>query len=112
VQRRGCGRRSVVAFILFALGWIGGGDAKLAAVTALWFGADHAGAYLIYTALLGGAVTLGLLQWRLLTLPSWLGSRSWIARLHSERSGIPYGVAMALAGLIVFPHTHWMTTIV
>ena len=31
----------VCAFIFFALGWIGGGDAKLAAVTALWFGADH-----------------------------------------------------------------------
>src|SRR5258708_10452606 len=28
----------VVAFILFSQGWIGGGDAKLAAATALWLG--------------------------------------------------------------------------
>src|SRR5207247_6284366 len=28
----------VVSFICFARGWIGGGDAKLAAATALWFG--------------------------------------------------------------------------
>ena len=28
----------VVAFIFFSQGWIGGGDAKLAAATALWFG--------------------------------------------------------------------------
>src|SRR5476651_80801 len=43
----------VFALIFFALGWIGGGDAKLATVTALWFGTDHTAAYLIYTALLG-----------------------------------------------------------
>lgn len=101
----------IVAFILFALGWIGGGDAKLAAVTALWFGADHTAAYLLYTALLGGLFTLGLLQFRILTLPDRLQKRSWIARLHSQRSGVPYGVAMALAALIVFPQTRWMSTI-
>ncbi|MHA1548407.1 MAG: A24 family peptidase, partial [Alphaproteobacteria bacterium] len=28
----------VITFTLFSLGWIGGGDAKLAAVVALWFG--------------------------------------------------------------------------
>ena len=31
----------VVAFGCFAFGWIGGGDAKVAAATALWFGFDH-----------------------------------------------------------------------
>jgi prepilin peptidase CpaA len=101
----------VVSFIFFAFGWIGGGDAKFAAVTALWFGADHTAAYLIYMALLGGAFTLGLLQFRMMTLPAWLGNRSWIARLHSQGSGIPYGVTMALAALIVFPETRWMIAI-
>jgi prepilin peptidase CpaA len=97
------------AFIFFTLGWIGGGDAKLAAVTALWFGADHTPAYLIYTTLLGGAFTLAILQFRVLTLPACLQNRSWISRLHSRGSGIPYGVAMALAALVVFPETRWMT---
>jgi prepilin peptidase CpaA len=101
----------VFALIFFALGWIGGGDAKLATVTALWFGTDHTAAYLIYTALLGGAFTLGLLQFRMLTLPAWLHNKSWIARLHSKASGVPYGVTMALAALIVFPQTRWMTAI-
>src|SRR5437764_15354703 len=41
----------LVSFVLFALGWFGGGDAKLAAVTALWVGAAHTGSYLVYTAL-------------------------------------------------------------
>ncbi len=98
-------------FMLFALGWIGGGDAKLAAVTALWFGADHAPAYLICATLLGGAFTLAILQFRALALPAGLQNRSWIARLHSRGSGVPYGVAMALAALVVFPQTHWMTAV-
>src|SRR5690606_7578768 len=38
----------VVAFGLFSQGWIGGGDAKLAAATALWFGFDYLLDYMIY----------------------------------------------------------------
>src|SRR6188508_3003142 len=30
-----------VAFFCFAMGWVGGGDAKLAAAAALWFGFGH-----------------------------------------------------------------------
>jgi prepilin peptidase CpaA len=97
------------AFILFALGWIGGGDAKLAAVTALWFGADQTPAYLVYTALFGGVFTLAVLKFRGLPLPAFLLNTPWIARLHSRDAGIPYGVAMAMAGLVVFPQTHWMS---
>ena len=101
----------VVAFIFFALGWIGGGDAKFAAVTALWFGMDHTAAYLIYIALLGGAFTLCLLRFRMMVLPAWLPDRPWIARLHAQECGVPYGFTMALAALIVFPQTRWMTVI-
>ena len=38
----------VVCFGFFSMGWIGGGDAKLAAATALWFGFDFLLVYLIY----------------------------------------------------------------
>ena len=31
----------VVAFGCFAMGWVGGGDAKVAAAAALWFGFAH-----------------------------------------------------------------------
>jgi prepilin peptidase CpaA len=99
------------AFVFFALGWIGGGDAKLAAVTTLWFGADHTLAYLMYTALLGGALTLVLLRFRGMTLSEFLSNRPWIARLHSGSAGVPMGVGMAVAGLVVFPQTHWVSTI-
>jgi prepilin peptidase CpaA len=99
------------AFVFFAFGWIGGGDAKLATVTALWFGADYTPTYLLYTALLGGALTFALLQFRGLTLPAFLRNRPWIEQLHSANSGVPYGAAMALAGLAVFPQTRWMSNV-
>ena len=38
----------VVTFMFFARGWIGGGDAKLAAATALWLGFDQLLNYLLY----------------------------------------------------------------
>ncbi len=99
------------AFALFALGLLGGGDAKLAAVTALWFGADHTPAYLICTMLLGGAFALAILLFRRLPLPAVVRSRSWVAQLHCPGTGMPYGVTMALAALVVFPATRWVSTV-
>jgi prepilin peptidase CpaA len=96
-----------VSFILFAFGWMGGGDGKLLAVTALWLGVDHAPAFLIYTGLFGGALTLAVLQLRLVGLPAFLGNRPWLTRLQSDDSGVPYGVAITLAALVVFPQTRW-----
>ena len=44
--------------LLLRLGWIGGGDAKIAAATALWFGFDQLFPYLAVASLLGGLLTL------------------------------------------------------
>jgi prepilin peptidase CpaA len=97
-----------VAFFFFTRGWIGGGDAKLAAATALWFGFSHLLDYLLYSSLLGGALTLLLLQFRQLPLPAALARQPWVVRLHEKGGGIPYGIALAAAALIVYPHTNWM----
>ncbi len=53
-----------VCFGFFSQGWIGGGDAKLAAATALWFGFDYLMDYLVYASLFGGVLTLLLIQFR------------------------------------------------
>jgi len=95
-----------VAFCLFACGWIGGGDAKLAAATALWLGFDLP--YLFVASLLGGALTLLVLQFRLFPLPIALQGASWAERLHRKDAGVPYGIALAAAALIVYPDTIWM----
>lgn len=65
----------VFTFSCFTFGWIGGGDAKLAAVTALWFGVDHTPIYLIYTALLGGVLSFAILQFRTMTLPAFFAGQ-------------------------------------
>lgn len=92
----------VAGFTFFALGWMGGGDAKLAAATTLWLGFGLALPYLIYTALLGGALTILILALRRLPLMPLIARFRWIERLHDRKTGIPYGVAMALAGLLTY----------
>ena len=101
----------VVAFFCFARGWIGGGDAKLAAATALWLGFSHLFDYLVYASLLGGALTLAIVQFRTMPLPPLLVGQDWAERLHREGGGIPYGIALAVAALMVYPQTQWMTTL-
>jgi prepilin peptidase CpaA len=98
----------IVAFLLFTQGWIGGGDAKLAAAAALWFGFGYLLDFLVYAALLGGALTLVLIQFRRLPLPGLLARQHWIMRLHDKAGGVPYGIALAAAALIVYPKTGWM----
>jgi len=98
-----------VAFICFACGWIGGGDAKLAAATALWLGFGNLFNYLVYASLLGGALTLLIVQFRTMPLPRLLAGREWAERLHRQGGGVPYGVALAAAALLVYPQTEWMT---
>ena len=98
----------VISVGFFSMGWIGGGDAKLAAATALWFGFDFLLDYLIYASLFGGALTLLLISFRNLPLPGPLARQSWILRLHETGGGVPYGIALAAAALAVYPKTGWM----
>ena len=97
-----------VTFVFFIRGWIGGGDAKLAAATALWFGFDYLLNYLVYASLLGGALTLLLLQFRTVPLPPLLARQVWLQRLHQKDGGVPYGIALAVGALLVYPETPWM----
>jgi prepilin peptidase CpaA len=99
-----------VTFVLFSQGWIGGGDAKLAAAVALWFGFDQILPYLLYASLFGGLLTFLLLRFRHMPLPAVLAGQDWARRLHRMDTGVPYGIALAAAALLVYPQTSWMTT--
>lgn len=100
-----------VAFGCFAMGWIGGGDAKVAAAAALWFGFTNLLEYLVYASLFGGALTFLLLGFRQLPLPYPLTSQPWLLRLHAQETGIPYGIALALGALLIYPQTEWIRAV-
>jgi prepilin peptidase CpaA len=101
----------LAAFGCFAMGWMGGGDAKILAAASLWFGFPQLLNYLLYASLFGGALTLVLLQFRQWPLPYMLASQAWLLRLHAKESGIPYGIALAIGALIIYPETDWVKTI-
>ena len=100
-----------VTFACFAMGWVGGGDAKLAAAAALWFGFGHLLSYLVYASLFGGALTLLLLQLRQWPLPYAFAGQAWLIKLHAKESGIPYGIALAVGALLIYPETEWIKAV-
>ena len=95
----------IVTIALFAMRQIGGGDAKLAASTALWVGPGALLDYCLYAALLGGGLTAAIVVSRLMPLPRFALGWEWANRLHDRKAGIPYGVALAAGGLVVYPAT-------
>jgi prepilin peptidase CpaA len=95
----------LIGFILFALKLFGGGDAKIMAAAALWFGWGGLAPFLLITTLGGGVLAVALVVFRRLPLPGFLASKACIRQLHSENPGVPYGVAIAVAAFIVFPRS-------
>lgn len=86
-------------FLSFTQGWIGGGDAKLAPMGALWVGYGHVTDYIIYTALIGGVLAVSCLVLA-------------VFRKRQRRQGsplcIPYGVAIALTALWLMHQHLWI----
>ena len=102
----------VFTFLMFWRGWFGGGDAKLAAATALWLGWSNILDYGLLASIAGGILTLLIMFLRRWPLPHWLVRQQWAERLHDQGTGIPYGIALAAAGLLVYPDTQiWLSAI-
>jgi len=102
----------VAAMGMFALGWIGGGDAKVFAAAALWLGWPGTAVFLMVTTLAGGALALGLLAIR----SDWLRTHTpltvpgWTHRLMRDGEAAPYGVAIAIGALAAWPSAALMAT--
>ncbi len=93
-----------IGFTLFALGYIGGGDAKLFACVRC--GSVFPICWTMRSSLrCWAASSLGLLAMRSMPLPQLLAHQSWIMRLHDERAGVPYGIALAAGALALLPYT-------
>lgn len=101
----------LTGFVAFACRWVGGGDVKLMAATALWLGAPLVPAFVFYMALIGALLTVTFLIFRTVQLPASWCEREWLLRLHDRKTGIPYGVAIAAAGILVFVETPWLASL-
>jgi len=95
----------VLTFVFFSRGWIGGGDAKLASATALWFGWEPLFDYGFTASIIGGALTLVVVELHRRELPKSLMSIGFIAKLADKQGRVPYGIALALSGLLIYPHS-------
>jgi prepilin peptidase CpaA len=78
-------------FALFAaafhFGMMGGGDVKMIGALALWFPFQPLVSMLVIMSLAGGAITL------LMLIDKWV-------RRQSAQPEVPYGIAIAIAGLL------------
>ena len=97
----------IVCYIFWSCGWIGGGDAKFAAVTALWMGPHLSILFFALTSIYGALLSLLLLFFRSKFLPGFLLKMDWVFRLHNVKR-IPYGLALSAAGLQIYAASDWM----
>lgn len=93
---------------MFALRWIGGGDAKLIAASCLWLGVSGSGMFLLWTGVTGGLFCLTLLFARFYARPYVHVFPGWTVRLLEPKGDIPYGVAIATGVLMAYPASDLM----
>ncbi|MBX8799833.1 peptidase [Ochrobactrum sp. MR28] len=94
----------IVCFGLFYLNAMGGGDAKLISATALWTGFSASLIqYLLISAIAGGILTVLILLLRKLVNRNKIVHIAFLYRLTNPAKGIPYGIALAIAGLWIYP---------
>jgi len=75
------------------------------AAIALWLGFANLLDFTLAASLFGGGLAIAILGLRHVPLPAPFSAQSWLVRLHDEKSGIPYGVALAAGALVVLPGT-------
>ncbi|MBI1405558.1 MAG: pilus assembly protein CpaA [Caulobacter sp.] len=96
----------LIAMGMFAMGWIGGGDAKMFAAAALWLGWPASINFVLVTGLAGGALAVSLLGLRSVWLrPLTVRGPDWVGRLAKPGGDAPYGVAIAIGALAAFPES-------
>ena len=90
----------IVGMFLFSRGWIGGGDAKLYAATALWFATSGAALLLFFTTIAGGLLAILYILARLTGLRK---------NVPKQDRRIPYGLAIAVGGVFTATYLGWFS---
>jgi len=94
----------VFGFVLFAMGWLGGGDAKLMAATSFWWMPQDLFLYVFYTTAAGGSLAI-LIMFGRQFIPAKVLTTEWIHRLIKDEKHMPYGLALAFGALVTLPQS-------
>lgn len=90
----------LVTVAFYALGWMGGGDVKLASAVFVWAGPDNGPGVLVLVTLAGAVLAiLGLVARGCLRLPLPAWGKCALGLFSTDR-GVPYGVALAFGGAL------------
>lgn len=88
----------LIGMALFSRGWVGGGDAKLYAAAAIWFGWSGAVALIFLTGIAGLILALAFIVARKMGLRK---------NIPKEDRRIPYGVAIAAGAILTAGWIGW-----
>lgn len=99
----------VVGAVLFARGFVGGGDVKLLTAAALWAGPAGTPVLLLLTGVLGGVLALFMLMPfgnQLTAVARGMLGQPGVPAQRGFAARVPYGLAIAGASLIVVLSPH------
>jgi prepilin peptidase CpaA len=91
----------VFCMVCFSFGWIGGGDAKLAPVAALWAGYGNLATFALATTVSGAVLAFALLISRRLRAAVGGGRPGSAWPLMAPDAPVPYGVAICVGGTAI-----------
>ena len=107
----------IIGYLLFTFGIFGGGDGKLMAAAGLWFGVSKMVPFLLFTAFAGGVLAVAVIAWSVVMM-SWeiegdtAPFAGFAKKLRTMTPSVPYGVALAVGGILAFKDTWWLNGMV
>jgi len=102
----------VAGIILFFAIEFGGGDSKMLAASALWIGWDPLVNFILYTAIAGGGLSVLVIIWRRIGHERDMRGAVWLRNLFNKQIKVPYGVAIAIGGIVAYSETWWIKSMI
>lgn len=98
----------LLGYALFAFGMLGGGDAKMIAVSGLWLGFPGSILFVLFSAVAGGVLALAISIWFMSSLEGSIRSERLARLLSPLAPDVPYGFALAAGAILATPFSWWM----